>query len=176
MVPLSLNPVCSVSAVQDRGRCTLACVGTPELRSASHVCHCKSFGNQRSFCPFLHLPFLSICLSSSPDTRLQPRSQQPPWEWQLPAIRQTAASQPLTAASQLPKLLTASQLHTGSIRSWPSTSGSLSVIYIWQFPSDSLLVFSCMYSYKHALPERFAGILNRPNAHIASPQSWFQTS
>lgn len=142
MAPRSPNPVCSVSTIPDGGRPTPAGVGTPELSSASHVCHCKSFGNPRSFCSFLHLSFLSICLSSSPDAT-QPRSRQPPWEWQLPAIRQPAASQPLAAASQLRKLFAASQIHTGSVRFWPATPGGLSVTHVWQFPLASLLVFSC---------------------------------
>lgn len=144
MATLNPNRVCSVSTIQDGGRCIPAGVGTPELSSASHVCHCKSFGNTRSFCPFLHLPFLSICLSSSPDTRLQPLSQQPPWERQLPAIRHMAASQPPIAASQLQKLLTASQICTDRGRFWTRTLGGLSVTHVWQFPSASLLVFSCI--------------------------------
>lgn len=143
MAPGSPNPGCSVSTTQDGGTCTLAGMGTPEPSSARHVCHRRSFGNPRRFRPFLHLPFLSIGFSS-PDTRLQPHSRRPPWEWQLPAVRQTAASQPLAAASQLRKLLAASQICTGSIRFWPSTPGGLSITHIWQFPSAFLLVFPCI--------------------------------
>lgn len=148
------------------GRFPPSGVGIPELSSASHVCHCKSFGNPRSFCPFLHLHFPSICSSSSRDTRLQA-----PWEWQLPA------SQPLTAASQLPKLLTASQICTGSVTFWPSTPGSLCNSHLAISCSFSAGIFlHTLYYDRDMLPGRFVVIPNRPKANTASPGSCFQTS
>lgn len=55
--PLSPNSSCPVPTTHDRGTCTVPGTGTPELSSASHVCHCQSSGIPRIFCPCL--PFSS---------------------------------------------------------------------------------------------------------------------